>query len=437
MYCGYVTTLKNVRPHPNADRMKLADCFGNTVCVGLDAADGDIVIYFPTDGQLSVEYATKNDLVRRKDSAGNNCGGYLDPEKRNIRAIKLRGEKSDGLTMPLESLAYTGIKMEELTIGTQITVVNGAPICQKYIPRTNQRTCGSRNGNGTKKTRSAGEQLPYFVEHIDTPQLRFCMSNFKPGDVISLTEKVHGTSSRNANTLCISYKRSWLDKLLCRPGKKVESYKYVVGTRRTTVQDRDGGYYGSNQFRINWGEKFKGKLNPGESVFGEIAGFIENGTPIMGVANNKKTNDKNFIKQYGETTTFTYGCSPLECNKPQSRYFIYRMTYTSPEGYVIEYPWDLVRLRAEQMGFEVVPELDRFIYTTEEDFMTRIQKWMDIPSTIDATHIIEGVVVRALNAPGLRVAKEKSFNFKLIEGIIKDAAEAPDIEEAEELLIEI
>ena len=113
------------------------------------------------------------------------------------------------------------------------------------------------------------------------------------------------------------------------------------------------------------------------------------------------------------------------------------MTYTSPEGYVIEYPWDLVRLRAEQMGFEVVPELDRFIYTTEEDFMARIQKWMDIPSTIDGTHIIEGVVVRALNAPGLRVAKEKSFNFKLIEGIIKDAAETPDIEEAEELLIEI
>ena len=50
MYCGYVTTLKNVRQHPNADRMKLADCFGNTVCVGLDAADGEIVIYFPTDG---------------------------------------------------------------------------------------------------------------------------------------------------------------------------------------------------------------------------------------------------------------------------------------------------------------------------------------------------------------------------------------------------
>ena len=25
-YFGYITTLKNVRSHPNADRMKLADC---------------------------------------------------------------------------------------------------------------------------------------------------------------------------------------------------------------------------------------------------------------------------------------------------------------------------------------------------------------------------------------------------------------------------
>ena len=33
--------------------------------------------------------------------------------------------------------------------------------------------------------------------------------------------------------------------------------------------------------------------------------------------------------------------------------------------------------------------------------------------------------------------KEKSFTFKLIEGIIKDAADAPDMEEAEETLIEL
>ena len=110
------------------------------------------------------------------------------------------------------------------------------------------------------------------------------------------------------------------------------------------------------------------------------------------------------------------------------------MTYTTPEGYVIEYPWDLVQLRAEQMGFEVVPELERFIYTTEEDFMSHITQWLDAPSFLDARHVREGVVVRALNASSFKVAKEKSWSFKVLEGIIKEVSETPDLEEIEDLL---
>ena len=88
MYQAYITKLKNVRPHHNADKMLLADCFGNTVCVGLDAQEGDVVIYFPTDGQLSKAYAELNNLVRIKNEDGTYSGGYLDPDKRNINAIK-------------------------------------------------------------------------------------------------------------------------------------------------------------------------------------------------------------------------------------------------------------------------------------------------------------------------------------------------------------
>lgn len=38
-YCGCITTLKNVRQHPNADHMKLADYFDDIVCVGLDVQE--------------------------------------------------------------------------------------------------------------------------------------------------------------------------------------------------------------------------------------------------------------------------------------------------------------------------------------------------------------------------------------------------------------
>lgn len=430
MYNAYITRIKNLRKHPNADRLQLGECFGNTVCVSLEYTDNQLGIYFPCDGQLSVEFAEANNLLRKKDDAGNNIGGYMDPNKRNVTAIRLRGEKSDGLFLPLTCLESFG-DVSTLKEGDVINTFNGHEICCKYIPRRTHRQGHVSDGNRTRK-KKVKINLPYFNEHIDTPQLAYNMNMFKPGDIICLTEKVHGTSSRNANTLSISYKRNIIDKILRREGKKIEEYKYIVGTRRTVLENASGGYYGTNEFRMNWAEKFKNKLLPGECVFGEIAGFIAPGQPIMAKGDNKKTKDKNFIKTFGDTTVFSYGCSEEEGN---SRYFIYRMTYTSPEGFVFEYPWDFVKLRAEQMGFEVVPELDRFIYTTEEDFLKRIEEWMDIPSTIDGSHIIEGVVVRALNAPNsFRVAKNKSFNFRVIEGIIKEVAEQPDIEEAEEFV---
>lgn len=432
MYKAYITTIKNIRPHPNADRLQLGECFGNTVCVSLGYEDNQLGVYFPTDGQLSVEFAEKNNLLRKKDDSGNNIGGYMDPTKRNITAIRLRGEKSDGLFLPLSSLESFG-DISQLKEGDIVSTFNGHEIACKYIPHRSNRSNGNFRGNKTRK-KKVYINAPFFAEHIDTPQLRFCQDMFKPGDYICLTEKVHGTSSRNANTLVISYKQSIIDKIFHKKGKEIREYKYIVGTRRTTVNDSAGGYYDSNQFRLDWGEKFKGKLEPGEEVYGEIAGFTGPNAPIMGRGDNKKTKDKKFIKVYGPTTTFSYSCDE---EKGENRFFIYRMTYTSPEGMVIEYPWDFVKLRAEQMGFEVVPELERFVYTTQEDFMARIEKYMDIPSTIDSRHIIEGIVVRALNAPNrFVVAKEKSFNFKVLESIIKVNAEAPDMEEAQEVVEE-
>lgn len=429
MYNAYITRLKNVRKHPNADRLQLGDCFGNTVCVSLEYVDNQLGVYFPTDGQLSEEFCEKHNLVRKKDDAGNSIGGYMDPAKRNVTAIRLRGEKSDGLFMPLDCLAYTGVDITTLEEGFAFTAINGKEICQKYIPRRPNRAAAG-SGNRTRKAKEV-ENYPYFVEHIDTPQLRFNLSQFKPGDIICLTEKVHGTSSRNGYCL---YKKplSFLAKLF-RLKPKIK-YQNIAGTRRTIVSQENVGFYGTNAFRQVWADKFKGKLYPGEQVFGEIAGFYEENAPIMAIGNNLKLQDKDFVNKYGQTTVFSYGCSPTGTFAPLNRYFIYRMTYTSSEGYVIEYPWDLVQLRAEQMGFEVVPELERFIYTTEEDFLARIEKYLDTPSILDPRHIREGIVVRAINAPIFKVAKEKSWSFKVLEGIIKDTATAPDIEESQEVV---
>ena len=138
MYCAYITTIRKITKHPNADRLQCCEIFGNNVIVDLSYKEGDRVIYFPVDGQLGLDYASDNNLLIKKDENGNNVGGYLDPKKRNIKALKLRGEKSEGLVLPIATLSkYTNV--DKLRDGDQITVLDGHEICCKYIPQTKER----------------------------------------------------------------------------------------------------------------------------------------------------------------------------------------------------------------------------------------------------------------------------------------------------------
>ena len=456
MYCAYITTIKELRKHSNADRLQCATIFGNNVIVDLTYKEGQRVIYFPTDGQLSIEFANDNNLVRKKDDAGNNVGGYLDPEKRNITALRLRGEKSDGLVLPIEVLSKY-VDINTLKDGEQITMLNSHEICKKYIPRSNHRQSGG-TGTGSRTRKKKVPVAPLFSEHADTEQLAYNLSAFKPGDEIEITLKMHGTSQRTGYLPVFKgYKKSLLDRILRRDGTPIYDWGYVSGTRRTVLENFDGGYYGSNAFRETHSKFFEGKLMKGESVYYEVVGFTHTGTPIMSSCNNKKLNDKEFVKQYGEETVFSYGCRPdagwkdiqTDNEIPQSDIYVYRMTMTNEDGFVVEYTPDFMRYRCEQMGTKCVPVFDKFVipedienigfetdegyeYKTAGEYVKEIaEQYYDGTDPIGKTHIREGVVVRIINRPKFTAYKHKNFNFKVLEGIIKDMAVAPDMEEAE------
>ncbi len=461
MYKAYITQLKNVRPHPNADRLLLGDCFGNTVCVSNEYQEGQIGIYFPTDGQVSVEYAEYNNLLRKKDDAGNNIGGYMDPNKRNVCAIKLRGEKSDGLFMPLESLAWAG-DISTLKVGDAIDIWNGKEICKKYIP--NRKPRGPAGEPGAKSKRKAKHTIaPTFFEHVDTEQLAYNLSAFKPGDEIEITLKMHGTSQRTGyhkvfsgwkvnnpffkgivrkygdNPNLSNFARKCVD-IAMRGATPVYDWGGVSGTRRVVLESYDGGFYGDNHFREQHSKFFEDKLWKGETVYYEVVGFTDTGAPIMASCENSKVKDKEFTKQYGKTTTFSYGCSPNE-----SDIYVYRMTMTNEDGNVVEYTPDFMRYRCEQMGAKTVPVLWKGVIpenpaTAEDDtvsagewIMKVAEQFYDGPDLIGKTHVREGVVVRILNRPTFRAYKHKNFFFKVLEGIIKDTAEVADMEEAQEV----
>ena len=450
MYKAYVTTLKNVRKHPNADKLLLADCFGNTVCVSLDYIEGMVGVYFPTDGKLSEEFCTQHNLVRKKDENGVNIGGYMDPEKRNVTAIKLRGEKSDGLFMPISCLDYCfdkGTAADNLAVGDTIDIVNGHLICEKYIPKRENRT--SAGGAGTRAHRRAKRSIaPTFFEHADTEQLAYNLAAFKPGDLVEITLKMHGTSQRTGYLKVFKgMKRTFWDKFFRREGAEIYDWGYVSGTRRTVLDDFEGGFYGSNAFRETHAKQFEGKLRKGETVYYEVVGFTDTGAGIMGAGNNEKLG-KDFVKQYGKETIFSYGCVPVisvDSDDIQSDMYVYRMTSTNEDGEVVEYTPDFMRYRCEQMGVKCVPvfwtgfipenpaSADDPTITAGEWIMKKAERFYEGPDPIGKTHVREGIVARVINRPKFTAYKHKNFEFKVLEGIIKDVAEAPDMEEAQEV----
>ena len=480
MYKAYVTYVTNIRPAANADRLNACEVFGNTTIIDKTITEDTLVLYLPSDGQISVEFGENNNLFRRKDDAGNNVGGFIDPDKRNITAIRLRGNRSDGLVLPISCLNYCfghGDASIELRVGDVIDgLVNGHEICCKYIPRSNTRRGTVTEGNRTRKKKVP--TAPLFAEHADTEQLAYNLGAFKPGDEIEITLKMHGTSQRTGYLPVLQgYKRTLWDRITRKEGTPIYDYGYVSGTRRVVLENYEGGFYGNNEVREQHSKAFEGKLWKGETVYYEVVGFTTSGAPIMASASNSKLQDKEFIKQYGKETVFSYGCSPIPNATildtkdgnfaeytpvgSQSDIYVYRMTMTNPDGEVVEYTPDFMRYRCEQMAVKTVPvfwhgfipEFDDRIYVDRNDngecddsetvyvrpidagewVRAKAEEYYDGVDPIGKTHVREGVVVRIINKPKFCAYKHKNWSFRVLEGIVKVDAEAPDMEEAQEV----
>lgn len=399
MHEGYVTTIKELHKHSNADRLQCTTIFGSNVIVGLDTKIGDLGVYFPVDLRLGKEFAEKNNLLRKKDENGNEIGGYLDPEKRNIKAINLRGEKSDGLFLPIESLSdFTNIS--KLKEGDKITTLGGYVICEKYIPKSKIRP-PVKNKKQIKRKKLVEHYQ--FTEHVDTEQLMYNLDQFKEGDYCEITLKLHGTSGRTG--LVLKNDNTFLGKIKRKLG--IQDYEEISGTRRVVLDGFDGGFYGTNEFRKKYHNLLNEKLYKGITLYYEIVGYVDENTLIMPECNNKKVKDKEFEKVYGKTTKFTYGCQPGE-----SEMYVYRMTLTTLDDFVFEVPYETMKIYCEQIGVKVVPLLDKFMFTTKEDLLERVDKWLDIPDPIGKTHVSEGIVVRIENKVKFTAYKQKRLVFQ-------------------------
>jgi hypothetical protein len=441
-YKATVVRLSNVRPHSNADRVKLATVFGNQIVIGLDSNEGDLGIYFPSDGQLSDIFCKNNSLYRKGEMNNNPEKTGMFDENRRVRAQRFRGEISDGFWIPLSTVVLSGVN--ELKEGDEFDTYDGVEICSKYI---NPATVKIARENAGKKTKAAKTSV-MFKEHFDTAHFGKSLGDFDYGQTIIITEKLHGTSGRIGHVL-VDKDLNWKERLAKKLGVSVKEteWKYMNGTRRVVLEETSGTQFHDPTIRDKAFKLFNGNLRKGETVFFEIVGYESTGATIMPSVDPSKMGDKEFTKKYGKKMTYSYGCEPNE-----SDVYVYRMTLTDEDGHSIDYSWDDVVKRCKEIGVKTTPHfltttlrelemeyrnLNGISHEAEidirdiKDYFAKVVECLGSgSSTLDARHIKEGVCVRIEGGLNNKTSKFKSFEFKVLEGIVKDSG-VIDAEEAQ------
>lgn len=444
-YKAIVTKIQ-VQPHPNADKLQIGMCCGSRVVVGLETKSGDLGVFFPTDGQLSQEFCDANDLCTRYDENGKKIGGGFFDEKLRVRAQSFRGVKSDGYWVP-ETYIYnmtSDSALEFLTEGMQLDTYMSIPLCNKYIT---PQTKAAQNSNKVASQPKYKVDMP---KHVDTENIKYHINDFKPGDLITVTRKLHGTSGRYGHVKQESrIKINWIQRLgaflFGDKASAVSGYadqiqwNHIIGTRNTIITDNNNqGYYGNEQFRHDAVNDIV--LHKGEILYFEIVGYVNEHRLIMEQPIHASIQKSHKLDQaFGSSMRYTYGCSPGTCD-----IYVYRITQQAMDGRHIELPWNQVKARCAELSLKHVPEYyknrgNSFVFNEWDSAVDLISMFDTcingqsgqeaIPEPIDANHIIEGIVIRVDNAQGTHFYKMKSWMFSVLEGIIKDNPEYVDIEE--------
>lgn len=390
---NYVATIVRVRSLTDLDgldNLKGFYQFGYQALVPKDTPIDSLGVLFTAESQLSLDYAYNNNLHRHADlNIDESQTGYLE-DSRRVKAIKLRGHRSDALFMPLESLRYLGVKAEDFHEGDVFDKIGDHEIVRKYYIKQPQNA-RKIDKNAIPKFRRVDER--HFPLHFDTENY-FRNANAIPQDApIVVTQKLHGTSVRIANTL-VKRKLNWLERLAKRVGVKVaeEEYDHVYGSRKVTkdVNNPDQNHYYVSDVWTIAGKEIDDLIPENYIVYGELIGWTPEGAELQ----------KNY----------TY-------NVPQgeAHLYIYRVAVVTHQGFTVDLSWDQVRHFAEDRGLRTVPELWRGQHSEfrAEDWMDARFEEVDLPAVpLSAPKTFdEGVCIRTDIGRAPYILKAKSPKF--------------------------
>jgi hypothetical protein len=410
-YCANVVSIKSVIELEGMKTIAHTNIFGNMVIVSKEVKIGDIGIFFPVETKLSHDFLSNNNLYRHNNlNIDQTKKGFFEDNGR-IRCVKFQGYKSMGFFIPLNSLDFTNHK-EDLIEGSSFDEIAGIKICEKYIVKQS-RTPGSGTKTGNKKLKKISKLIEnQFRFHTSTSQLGKSIHMINPDDIISITSKLHGSSLVSSLILC-KKNLNLFERILKLLGVNIidTEYSNIYSSRKVIKNDNlrltKNDYYSEDIWGIA-NKELKPFLQKGITFYAEIVGYLSNNSMIQ--------------KDYD------YGCEP-----GTHAIYIYRITYTNPDGLVYEFSAKQVQDFCKMNGLNAVPELyygrvrDLVNYKDSEELLEFLQKtYLEKdcsmckckPSIPD-----EGIVVR-VEANDLQVYKLKSYKFLEKETKEADTGEA-------------
>jgi hypothetical protein len=321
------------RPHSNADKLKCVTIDFQNVITGIDAKAG-FYVYFPVECQISdaiLKHTNSyRDALYNEDKEQK---GFFEV-KRRVKAIKLRGERSQGYLLPAATVF--GVYKHNTTVNeleklkdTYFDLIDGELICQKYEIPVKQDS----NKQGKQPKRMSRLVDGQFRHHVSTDNLRKSVNLLKDKDRIAISYKLHGSSVVLSNVM-VKKKLNIFLKILKWMKVPIEQTKYdVIASSRKVVRNqyledekRDSGFYGEDIW-MKCKQEHGHKLPKGFSIYGELVGETTTGEQIQ--------------KHYD------YGTGPKT-----TELYVYRVTFTNTDGIVYEFNTDQIQTFCERYDFK-------------------------------------------------------------------------------------
>jgi len=250
-YVATIVKLPELKAVSGLDNLMLATVFWYGCLVWKDSDSNQLYVFFPAECELSPLFLSSNNLYRNSElNIDKTKKGFFD-ENWRVKAVKFKWVVSSWFLIPQNSLRHfiKWVPDFDMDVWQTFHSIDGINICKKW--RSPQAIAREKQlaKQGIKQPKYDRVIPTQFRLHQSTPQFLRFISDFKEGDKIVITEKLHGTSAVFSNVM-VKRPLSMIERLAKALRIKVcETEYFPLYSSRTVIKNKDvninvdGGYY--------------------------------------------------------------------------------------------------------------------------------------------------------------------------------------------------